>query len=57
MAFNPLTHEPPDTSLPIDRRPIGGLGIFLVIKEADAITYDYSDNENVLTVSLRTNKQ
>ena len=57
MPFNPLTHEPPDTTLPIDRRPIGGLGIFLVIKEADAITYDYSDNENVLTVSLRTNKQ
>jgi len=57
MPFNPLTHEPPDTSLPIDRRPIGGLGIFLVIKEADAITYDYSDNENVLTVSLQTNKQ
>ena len=57
MPFNPLTHEPHDTSLPIDRRPIGGLGIFLVIKEADAITYDYSDNENVLTVSLQTNKQ
>lgn len=33
------------------------LAKYMVIKEADAITYDYSDNENVLTVSLQTNKQ
>ena len=57
IPFNPLEQEPPDTSLSIAQRPMGGLGIFLLLKEADTIDYEYSDNENILTVSLQTNKQ
>ena len=57
IPFNPLEQEPPDTSLPMAQRPMGGLGICLLLKEADTIDYEYSDNENILTVSLQTNKQ
>ena len=35
--FNPLTKGAPDTSLPMDHRPIGGLGIYLVKKNVDSV--------------------
>ena len=50
VPFNPLKRESPDTSLPVEQREIGGLGIFLVIQKVDDISYDYTDGENVLTV-------
>ncbi len=48
--FNPLDREMPDTTKPLEERQIGGLGIFLTIKKMDRVTYDYVDNENVLTI-------
>lgn len=48
--FNPLTKEPPDTSLPLHERPIGGLGIFLVGQMMDDVSYSYVDGCNVLTL-------
>jgi len=48
--FNPLDREMPDISLPLEERRIGGLGIFLTIKKMDAVTYEYVNNENVLTI-------
>ena len=54
--FNPLQAESPDTSLPLAQRRKGGLGIFLVKKEADAIAYEYTGGENVLTVSFYNQK-
>jgi len=56
MPFNPLEHQSPGVSLPIDQRTMGGLGILLVLREADCMAYEYSDGENVLTVALQTNK-
>ena len=50
VPFNPLQRDMPDTSLPLEERRIGGLGIFLTIKKMDAVTYDYVDNENILTI-------
>lgn len=50
MPFNPLEREMPDLTLPMEDRPIGGLGIFMVIKYMDTVTYDYSGGENILTV-------
>jgi anti-sigma regulatory factor (Ser/Thr protein kinase) len=57
IPFNPLEHKAPDTSLPMDLRPMGGLGILLLRRDVDAINYEYSNNENILTVSLQINKQ
>jgi anti-sigma regulatory factor (Ser/Thr protein kinase) len=50
MPFNPLEREMPDLTLPMEDRPIGGLGIFMVIKFMDSITYDYTGGENILTL-------
>ena len=40
----------PDTTLPLEERGIGGLGIFLTVKKMDSVVYDYVNGENVLTV-------
>ena len=48
--FNPLDKEEPDFTLPLEQRKIGGLGIFLVTKYMDTVTYDHSGGENILTI-------
>ena len=48
--FNPLAREMPDITLPLEERRIGGLGIFLTVKKMDDVSYDYVNNENVLTI-------
>ena len=48
--YNPLEHDDPDTTLDIDERDIGGLGIFLVKKNTDALAYEYADGKNILRV-------
>ena len=53
VPFNPLAKESPDTSLPIEQRRIGGLGIFLVAKKMDSVEYEHVDGENVLTVKKK----
>ena len=50
VPFNPLEHKMPDTSQSWEQRGIGGLGIFLVLKKMDEVSYAYVDNENVLTI-------
>jgi anti-sigma regulatory factor (Ser/Thr protein kinase) len=52
IPFNPLEHKKPDTSLSWKQRPIGGLGIYLVLKKMDAVRYAYTENQNVLTIEL-----
>ena len=51
VKFNPLEKDDPDTNLPIEDRPIGGLGILLVKKNMDNIEYKYEDNKNILILS------
>ena len=48
VPYNPLEHEDPDTSLGVEEREIGGLGIFLVKRNVDEITYEYKDGQNIL---------
>ena len=48
--YNPLDKEDPDTTLSADDREIGGLGIFLVKKTMDDVTYEYLDGMNRLTL-------
>lgn len=50
IAFNPLKEEEPDVSLTAGERQIGGLGIFLVRKNVDEVSYEYRDGQNVLTM-------
>ena len=51
--FNPLNANAADTSLDIDERRIGGLGIHLVRKMVDSITYERTSQTNRLTFSFR----
>lgn len=57
IPFNPLQREQPDISLPLEERQIGGLGIFLVQQMMDMVSYEYSNNENVLTIKKNINHE
>lgn len=48
--YNPLEKTDPDTTLDIDERDIGGLGIFLVKKNVDEIDYKYEGGKNILSM-------
>ena len=51
--FDPLAKEDPDINLAADERQIGGLGIFLVKKNMDEVSYTYEDGKNILTIRKR----
>jgi anti-sigma regulatory factor (Ser/Thr protein kinase) len=51
--FNPLNRPDPDVTLPLEERPIGGLGIFLVRRLMDAVSYERRGGQNVLTLTKR----
>lgn len=53
IPFDPTAKEKPDTNLPADERPIGGLGIFLVRKIMDNVTYAREENKNILTLKKK----
>ena len=55
--FNPLERKMPDITLPLEQRSIGGLGIFLTVKKMDSVTYDYRNNENVLTIKKKISNE
>lgn len=55
MPYNPLEHEDPDISVPIEERQIGGNGILMAKKMMDDIQYEFRDGVNVLTVRKQIN--
>jgi anti-sigma regulatory factor (Ser/Thr protein kinase) len=52
-AFNPLAVPPPDLSGALEHRTIGGLGIHLVRKLADDMTYERRNETNRITIVKR----
>lgn len=52
-AFNPLDLPPPDTSLAIEDRPIGGLGIHMLRQMSDGMDYERRDGRNHVTLRKR----
>ncbi len=52
-AFNPLNNPDPDVNLSYDERKVGGLGIYMVKKIASSVVYDWINETNVLTVTLK----
>ncbi len=50
--FDPLAASPPDLTLDLSGRPIGGLGIFLVKAFADSLTYRREDGWNRLALGI-----
>ena len=50
IPYNPLEKEDPDITLSVEEKEIGGLGIFIVKKTMDEISYRYENEKNILTV-------
>lgn len=50
VPYDPLTAADPDTSLSAEERSLGGLGIFMVKKSMDEITYRYENGSNILSI-------
>ena len=51
IPYDPLQKSDPDVSLSAEEREIGGLGIFMVKKTMDGMTYRREDGCNILTIS------
>lgn len=50
VPYDPLKKTDPDVTLSAEEREIGGLGIFLVKKSMDEISYEYKDGKNILKI-------
>lgn len=48
--YDPTGKPDPDTTLSAEERDIGGLGIFMVKKTMDEVSYEYADGLNILTL-------
>lgn len=59
VPYDPLAKADPDITLPAEQREIGGLGIFLVKKNMDDVSYEYVNGSNILTLKkgLRSDKK
>ena len=50
-AFDPLSLPAPDVDAPIEDRPVGGLGVFLVRELMDEVTYHHTGTLNQLRMT------
>ena len=53
--FDPTSLPDPDTALPLDQRPVGGLGVYLTRRSVDGIAYERTaagDNQLTLTKKI-----
>ena len=53
IPFDPLARPAPDTTLPLEAREIGGLGIHIVRTLMDDVRYERRGGRNVLTMTKR----
>ena len=51
VPYNPLKKPDPDVTLPAEERQIGGLGIYMVKKSMDNVSYEYKNGKNILTIT------
>jgi len=53
VPYDPLKKPDPDVTLSAEKRQIGGLGIYMVKKSMDNVTYEYKDGKNILTITKK----
>jgi len=53
IPFDPLAKADPDVTLSAEERQIGGLGIYMVKKTMDEVSYDYKDGKNIFTMKKK----
>ena len=51
--YDPTAQKEPDITLSSEERKVGGLGIFMVKKSMDRLSYEYMNGRNVLTIEKR----
>lgn len=57
-AFDPTLVPPPDITLPLDERPVGGMGIYLTKQLVDHIAYlRLPQGENEITLAIDVKKR
>lgn len=56
VPYDPLKKEDPDITLSAEERAIGGLGIFMVKKTMDEISYEYKDGKNILRIKKNSDR-
>ncbi|MDY0091073.1 MAG: ATP-binding protein [Candidatus Vecturithrix sp.] len=57
IPFDPLAIPDVDTQMPLEDRPIGGLGIFLIRNIANNLDYRRQNGKNILTVYISLNME
>jgi serine/threonine-protein kinase RsbW len=51
--FNPMERPPVDTTVPLDHKPIGGLGVHIIRKSMDELAYRRAGDKNLLLMIKR----
>jgi serine/threonine-protein kinase RsbW len=53
--FDPLAVPTPDVSAPLEERPLGGLGLYLMRQTMDEVGFRFDEDDgNILTMVKRT---
>ena len=55
VQYDPLANPDPDITLPSNKRKKGSMGIFMVKKSMDEMTYKYEGGKNILTIKKALN--
>ncbi len=50
VPYDPLAKADPDVTLSAEEREIGGLGIYMVKKSMDDLSYEYKNGQNILRI-------
>ena len=50
IPFNPLDRPDPDVTIPLMQREPGKMGLFMVKRMMDSVTYAYQNGQNILTI-------
>ena len=53
VPYDPLQRADPDITLPAEEREVGGLGIYMVKKTMDTVSYEHRDGQNLLAMEKR----
>jgi anti-sigma regulatory factor (Ser/Thr protein kinase) len=52
-AFDVSRERPVDTESPLEKRPVGGLGLHLIRHMVDTLNYQYADRQSRITFTKR----
>ena len=55
-AYNPLARPEVNTTLPLEARPVGGLGVHLVKKLMDVCLYEHRDGQNLFSIERKLSR-